>query len=144
MRAILIDPKLQRIVDVELAAPTDTKQLIEMRRIIATNTLGQSRISDVGDTIWCDDTILARGEPCFAFKLGPRNRQALLGGTCIVVGADRHGNSRPPQIPIAMLVNGCEWLGQIVPEVTWVQDTIVAAGREMAHFRAVVTYSRPK
>jgi hypothetical protein len=144
MRAIIIDPKLQRIVDIELAGPTETEQLADMRRIIATSTLGHTRISDAGDSIWCDDTVLSRGEPCFAFKLGPRDFRVVFGGVCIIVGADRYGNSRPPQVPIEVIMNDTEWLGQIVPEVTWVESTLTIGGKSAVNFTAVVTYSRPK
>jgi len=148
MRAILIDPKLQRVIDVELAGETDAEQLADMRRIIGASNLGHSTLSDVGDTIWCDDTILARGEPCWGFRLGRREHSMILAGNCVVVGADRAGNSRAPRIPIPMIVNDCQWLGEIVPEIFWVEDAqsfgIGPAGQLLAGFRAVVTYSRRK
>lgn len=142
MRGILIDPRLQRVTDVELS---DKNMLADMRRLIGCETMGQSVISDQHDSIWCDDTILARGNPCFGFKLGPKDRAVTLGGICIIIGADDRGETREPYIPIEMVQNDIDWLGEIVPEVIWIEDktTVLLAG--LSPFRrhtAVVTYSR--
>jgi len=141
MRAIAIDPRLQRVTDIELS---DTDMLSDMRRIIGCETMGHQIISDARDAIWCDDLVLSRGEPCFGFKLGRRDNHLILAGTCIIIGADPAGETRPPQIPIAMIINDIDWLGEIVPEVTWVEGA--PNGRRvfgvLAGFTAVVTYKR--
>jgi hypothetical protein len=144
MRAILIDPKLCRITDIELADKSVTDMVDDMRRVIGAETLGHSVISDERDEIWCDDTILSRGEPCFGFKLGPKGRQVILAGKCLIVGHDRHGNSRPPYIPIEMIINDCDWLGEIVPAVDFIQHNEQINGRAFFKTSAIVTYSRTK
>jgi hypothetical protein len=69
-----------------------------------------------------------------AFKLPVQ--PAPYAGKAIIIGADDRGLTREPFIPIEMLMRDVEWLGVIVPEVTWVEE---ANG-----MRAVVTYARPK
>jgi len=141
MRAILIDPKLQRVVDIELS---ERHMLREMHRIIGADTLGHSIISDKRDELWCDDLILARGNPCFGFKLGPRDQQVILAGICVVVGNDAGGNSREPFIPIEMIQNDIDWLGEIIPEVIWTRAPVLRNGKEWVEHQATVTYSRVK
>jgi hypothetical protein len=53
-----------------------------------------------------------------------------------VIGADQIGRTCAPRIPIAVLRNDIEWLGRIVPEVTW-EETERGS-------RAIVTYARAK
>jgi hypothetical protein len=145
VRAILIDPRVQRITDIELADKTTGDMLRDMHRIIGAETLGHSVISDERDEIWCDDTILSRGEPCFGFKLGPKGRQVILAGKCLIVGNDRGGNSRAPYIPIEMIINDCDWLGEIVPAVDFIQQPDATInGRAFFKTNAIVTYSRVK
>ena len=140
MLAIMIDPRLQRVTDIELA---DIDMLLDMKRLIGCESLGHSRLSDAHDHIWCDDTILARGQPCFGFRLGPKDKSVILAGRCIIIGSTRWGETRPPQIPIEMIVNDCVWLGEIVPSVDWVeQPGIRINGKPVMKTTAIVTYSR--
>jgi hypothetical protein len=143
MRAIMINPRLQRVTDVELADKL-TAMIADMHRIIGAETLSHSLISDQRDELWCDDTILSRGEPCFGFKLGPKERQVILAGICLIVGNDRGGNPCAPYIPIEMVINDCDWLGEIVPAVDWIQHHEQINGHPWFKTQAIITYSRVK
>jgi hypothetical protein len=145
VRAIMIDPRIQRVTDIELADKNTTAMLADMRRIIGAETLSSSIISDEHDQLWCDDTILSRGQPCFGFRLGPtKERSVILAGICLITGNDRGGNARAPYIPIEMVINDCDWLGEIVPQVDWIQHNEQINGRPWFKTQAIVTYSRVK
>jgi hypothetical protein len=138
LRAYLIDPALHRISDIEL---NDRDIVGDMHRIIGAVTLDKLKISDAGDRMWCDDGVLARGVPCFAFKLrgnGP------FGGKCIIIGHDRQGDERAPVVPLEMIENDVDWLDEIVPEIVWLQEPATVFGKEGTRFHSVVTYSRKK
>jgi hypothetical protein len=133
MRAYLIDPEARTIRTIELP---DKGMFDEMRRIIGPPSGGMDHalLSDALDTIWVDEFGLKRGERVHAFRL-PMQREPFA-GRAIVIGEDRSGLTRPPFIPIEMLMRDVDWLGVIVPAVEWIEETNGA--------RAVVTYSRPK
>lgn len=130
MKAYLIDPEARTIGSIELP---DEKMLDAMARIVG-GGMDHAPISDEHDTIWVYEFGLKNGEPVHAFKLPVRPEP--YAGKAIIIGADDRGLTREPFIPIEMLMRDVEWLGVIVPEVTWVEE---ANG-----MRAVVTYARPK
>jgi hypothetical protein len=131
MKAFLIDPFTREISEVEL--PTDNRALSdEMHRLIGADTLDHQTISMEHDSVWVDDAGLKRGERVYAFKL-PIQRDPYA-GRAVVIGADAAGRTRAPVIPIEALRRDIEWLGCIVPEVTW--ETTERGER------AIVTYSR--
>jgi hypothetical protein len=131
MKAILIDPFKQEVLEIQVTA--DPRGLsTEMHKIIGANTLDHATISAEFDSVWVDDAGLKRGEPIYAFKL-PTHRDPFA-GRAVVIGADRSGRTRAPVIPIEVLRKSIEWLGRIVPEVTW--EHTERGGR------AIVTYKR--
>ena len=138
MKAYLINPALHRVSDVEL---DETNLLDDMKRIIGCEWLDHARISDRGDELWCDDGVLARGDPCFAFRL---RGEGPFGGKCIIIGNDRSGETRAPVVPLAMIENDCDWLDEIVPQVTWLNEPATIHGKAATRFHTVVTYSRKK
>jgi hypothetical protein len=144
MLAYLIDPKLQRAHDIEL--PDDLMPMLEqMRELIGCDTLGGGRLSDRGDQLWCDDGVFAR-RSCFAFRLRNEKRRVALGpygGICIVTGSNRHGDTSVPLIPLDMILNDIDWLGEIEPEITWIEEPDPGSGG-LVIVRSVVTYKRPK
>jgi hypothetical protein len=136
VRAYLIDPSLHRVSDIEL---DDRDVLEDMHRIIGAVTLDKIKISDVGDRMWCDDSVLARGAPCFAFRL---RGEGPFGGKCIILGHDRQGEAQAPVIPMSMIENDIDFLDEIVPEIVWLEEPTVILGKESTRFHTVVTYSR--
>jgi hypothetical protein len=138
VRSILIDPKLRRIIDVELP-DRDPAMLIEMRRLIGCKSMDHTTISDRHDTIWVSDSGLQQ-RTCWAFKI--RNSDPFA-GTAIIIGADRHGNTRPPSIPIEWLENDVGWLDEIEPEIHWEESPIALPnGAIVTRVRSFVTYKR--
>jgi hypothetical protein len=134
LQAILIDPRINRISLIDL--PKGDAIIKAMHKTIGADTLDHTRISDKRDYLWCDDGVFSRGQPCFAFKLkgvGP------FGGRCIIIGADEIGEDAEPYITVELLLRTVEWLGEIVPEVTWISEQI-RPGVERQ--RAVITYKR--
>jgi hypothetical protein len=140
MIGYLINPRLQRCHDIEL----DPRNLImQMHKLIGADGLDHAMISDERDQLWCDDRVFARGTACFAFRL--RNLQRGIdmgpfGGTCIIIGADRAGRTRPPYVPLEMVKNDIDWLGEILPSVDCIQETRPDG---VVVIRTVVTYRRP-
>lgn len=132
MKAYLIDPEARTVRPIELP-DKDKNMLDEMRRIVG-GDMDHGPISDEHDSIWVYEFGLKRGEPVYAFKLPVQHEP--YAGRAIIIGADDRGLTRPPFIPIDVLMRDIEWLGVIVPEVTWLEDERGA--------RAVVSYSRPK
>jgi hypothetical protein len=133
VKAILIDPCKCEVSEIEINEG-DGAVSVEMRRIIGADTLDHQRISAERDSVWVDDGGLDRGEPIYAFKL-PIQRDPYA-GRAIVIGADEAGRTRAPVLPIEVLRRDIEWLGRIVPEVTW-EETPHGA-------HAIVTYVRAK
>jgi hypothetical protein len=134
MRAILIDPFAQDIREIVIEGANDSARSSEMRQIIGAEALDHQMISMDRDSIWLDDGGLQRGEAIYAFKL-PIQRDPYA-GRAIIIGADPIGRTRAPLLPIAQLRRDIEWLGCIVPEVTW-EDTERGT-------RAIITYERAK
>ena len=145
MIAYLIDPKLRRIISISI--PDDDRRALDaMRKLIGCTGMDHATLSDQGDTLWCDEFALARGDPVWAFKFknGPREA-GPFGGRCIILGADRYGETAPPNIPIAVIENDCDWLGEIIPELTVVtEQKTLPNGKQINVIRTIVTYSRPK
>jgi hypothetical protein len=133
VKAYLVDPDARVIKSIELP---DLGMLDAMARIIGSLSGGMDHqmISDEHDSIWVDEFGLQRGEPIYAFKL-PIQRDPYA-GRAIVIGADDAGRTRPPFVPLWLLLRDLEWLGLIVPTIDWVE--------EGNRTRAIVTYSRPK
>lgn len=132
-RVILIDPEARRISELESSA-----SLAALHELIGAETLDHFRLAafegghiDVG---WIDDGGLSRGKPIHAFLL-PTAKDPI-GGKCVIIGADRHGETCSAKLPLALLRQDVSWLGVILPEVTWDHT---AKGS-----RAIVTYSRMK
>lgn len=130
-RVILIDPEARSISELESSAT-----LAALRELIGADTLGHFRLAAFEnghiDTGWIDDTGLSRGKPIHAFLL-PTGKDPV-GGKCVIIGADRHGETCSAMLPLALLRQDVTWLGVIRPEVTWDHT---AQGS-----RAIVTYSR--
>ena len=132
-RVILIDPALCRITVLDSSAT-----LAAIHALIGAESLDHFTIAafeghgfDVG---WVDDHGLDAGQPVYAFLL-PIAKDPI-GGRCVIVGADRHGETCSARFPLDMLRRDVEWLGLILPEVTW-DHTDEGS-------RAIVTYSRVK
>ncbi|UPK03073.1 hypothetical protein [Bradyrhizobium sp. 170] len=130
-RVILIDPEARLISELE-----STATLAALHEMIGADTLDHFRLAafenggvDVG---WIDDGGLSRGKPIHAFLL-PTAKDPI-GGKCVIIGADRYGETCSCQMPVAILRQDTSWLGVILPEVTWDHT---AQGS-----RAIVTYSR--
>jgi len=139
VRAYLIDPSLHRVSDIELRDGGEQELLKDIHNIIGAEWLDHCRISDRGDELWCDDQVLARGGPCFAFRL---RGEGPFGGKCIIIGNDRHGNARAPVVPLAMIENDCDFLDEIVPQVFWVEEQVERFGKKFTAIKSVITYSR--
>jgi hypothetical protein len=131
MNAYLIDPRTQRIEIVDLGLDDDEMRE-RMRRMIGAEWLDYQTISTRRDSLWVEEMPIRRGVPVWAFKLPLRHEP--YGGRAIVIGADEIGASCAPAIPLDVLRRDIDWLGLIVPEVTWVTEPDGA--------RAVITYRR--
>jgi hypothetical protein len=135
VRAILIDPKLRRIVDVELS---DKNLLADMRRLIGCNSMDHTTLSDEHDSIWVSDNGLQAR--CWAFKIRDSDPFA---GTAIIIGADHHGETRPPRVPIEWIENDITWLDEIEPEIHWEESKVkLPNGATATRVRSFVTYKR--
>jgi hypothetical protein len=134
VKAFLIDPFTRQVTEIEIEAKDDYALMLETRRLIGADTLDHQMISDEHDHIWLADDGLKRGAPVYAFKL-PIQRDPYA-GRAVVIGADDFGRTRAPFIPVGLLRQDIEWLGKIVPEVTW-EETERGC-------RAIVTYARAK
>jgi hypothetical protein len=137
VRAILIDPRLRRIIDVELG---EENELAEMRRLIGAETLDHQRISDMRDYIWVDGAGLLRGA-CWAFKL---RSMGPFAGTAIIIGSDPAGETREPFVKLVMIQNDIDWLDEIEPEIHYMTERTKFAGKPFVRQTSIVTYSRPK
>jgi hypothetical protein len=139
VRAILIDPKLHRVSDIELRGKDDRAQGAEMRRLIGADTLDHKTIDDIGDTLWLDDLGLTRG-PCWAFKI---RQSAPFAGKGIIIGRNRAGETRPPRITIEIIENDIDWLDEIEPELHCEEvEEIAPSGAKFFRIRTFVTYRR--
>jgi hypothetical protein len=132
-RVILIDPQARSISELESSA-----SLAALHELVGAETLDSFGLAafenghrDMG---WVDDAGLSRGELIHAFLL-PTAKDPIC-GKCLIIGANRLGETASCQIPIAILRQDVTWLGPIRPEVTW--------DRTELGYRAIVTYSRVK
>jgi hypothetical protein len=130
--ALLVDPELRRITEIDL--PDENKKALAiMRELIGCEGMDYAAVTSVHDWLWCGEDALQRGR-CWACRLpGMRNPVA---GRFVIVGANDRGEAAPPSITVPWLEANIVWLDEIVPEIMWVTDG--------AHIRQVVTYSRPK
>jgi hypothetical protein len=132
-RVILIDPEARRITELEINIT-----VAALHELIGAETLDSFRLAafDNGNTDigWIDDGGLSRGLPVHAFLL-PTAKDPIA-GKCLIIGADRRGETAGCRMPIEILRQDVTWLGLILPEVTWDETDIVS--------RAIVTYSRMK
>lgn len=133
-RAILIDPEARRITELEIDVT-----VAALHELIAAETLDSFRLARFDedghvDMGWVDDGGLSRGLPIYAF-LFPSAKDPVA-GKCVIIGANRMGDTASCRIPIEILRQDVTWLGLILPEVTWDEADIAS--------RAIVTYSRVK
>jgi hypothetical protein len=132
-RVILIDPEARHVSELQDEATLDSIHALTGAETLSHFGLAtfENGHKDFG---WVDDGGLSRGEPIHAFLL-PRAKDPI-GGKCVIVGANHHGEVADCGIPIEILRQDVTWLGKILPEVTW---------DHTAHgSRAIVTYSRIK
>jgi hypothetical protein len=135
-RAYLIDPSLPRVSLIELETPVVTT----MERLIGDEYgMDHALISERGDMIWVAGGSLLLQKPIYAFRLPIQHEP--FAGKAIITGGDDYDE---PSIPIDVVKKDIEWLGLIVPTVTYVNEEIEFAGRTAIRHRAVVTYERPK
>ena len=133
-RAILIDPEARRITELEIEVTVPA-----LHELTGAETLDNFRLAlfdedghvDMG---WVDDGGLSRGLPVHAF-LFPRTKDPVA-GKCVIIGANRMGETASCRIHVEILRQDVTWLGVILPEVTW-DETDIAS-------KAIVTYSRVK
>jgi len=130
VKAYLVDPERCTVREIELPIE-DKAARDEMRRLIGCEGMDFQMISDERDSVWVDEFGLTRG-PCWAWKL--HGMQAPFAGRGIIVGADEFGFAAPPTVPRQWVERDAVWLGEIVPEVHWLEESDGA--------RTVVTYSR--
>jgi hypothetical protein len=133
-RVILIDPEARSIKELEINVT-----VAALHELIGAETLDNFRLAHFDedghvDMGWIDDGGLSRGLPIHAF-LFPRAKDPVA-GKCVIIGANRMGDTTSCRIPVEILRQDVTWLGLILPEVTW-DETDVAS-------RAIVTYSRVK
>lgn len=133
-RVILIDPEARSVSELQSSAT-----LAALHELIGAETLDHFRLAsfDNGGHIdigWVDDRGLTRGKPIHAFLL-PTAKDPI-GGKCVIIGANRHGETCSALMPIEIPRADVTWLGLILPEVTW---DYTERGQ-----RAIVTYSRVK
>lgn len=130
---ILIDPEARSVTELESVAT-----LAQLHELVGADTLDHFRLAAFEggqiDTGWVDDGGLSRGKPIHAFLL-PTGKDPI-GGRCVIIGADRYGETCSSKFPIDLLRQDVTWLGVIRPEVVW---------DHTAHgSRPIVTYSRVK
>lgn len=133
-RAIMIDPEARRITELEIEIT-----VAKLHELTGAETLDSFRLAAFDedghvDMGWIDDGGLSRGLPIHAF-LFPRAKDPIA-GKCVIIGANRMGETASARIPVELLRQDVTWLGLILPEVTWDETDIMS--------RAIVTYSRVK
>lgn len=131
MRAILIDPELRQIREIEVEDKLSAfKEALGLPEI---GGFGLAQYDDGFDYGWVDDMGLARGLPVYAFKFMHAASQPIA-GKCLIVGVDLEGENRDVRAPLSFFLRETVWLDRIVPEVT-----IVSEGNTT---RMIVTYKR--
>jgi hypothetical protein len=125
-RAVLIDPTTRLITDVQFSGGRPQEHLGD----ICLDFFPIARHPDGGIDQGCADDGGLLGGPVYAFRFD--NSENPIAGRCLVLGADRHGETCDSRLSLAFLQNHVEWLGLIRPRVKW---EATPAGS-----RAVVTY----
>jgi hypothetical protein len=132
LRAILIDPREQRVSEIEWNGELDgLHALLDDPDGLSHFCLAEFE-GGFRDHCWVDDCGLSRGEPVHAFLL-PTSKDPIA-GKCAVIGSNERGDTTACLMPIEILRQDVSWLGLIRPEVFW-EDTDTGQ-------RAIVTYSR--
>ena len=132
-RVILIDPEDRSIRELESDCSLDN--IHELVSAPGIDSFGIALYDDGGrDMGWVDDVGLSGGKPVHAFLL-PTAKDPIA-GKCLIIGANRRGETCASRFPIALLRQDVTWLGKILPEVTWDHTENGS--------RAIVTYSRVK
>lgn len=132
-RTILIDPKARTIRELNNNATLATIHEMVGAETLAHFGLAKFKDGEI-DTGWVDDGGMARGMPIEAFLL-PTTKDPIA-GKCLIIGADRYGETSNCLMPMEVLRQGVVWLGLILPEVTWDHTEFGS--------RAIVTYSKVK
>jgi len=133
-RALLIDPERQTIRIV-----ATTGRIEDVCSLIGASHLDSFRIAEHETSVdygWVDELGLrTNGKPFHAFKRDIRSHDPIA-GRCLVLGADKEGETTNARMPVDYLRQHIVWLGLIIPEVFW---------EETDHgSRAIVTYARVK
>jgi hypothetical protein len=136
-RAILIEPETHSVTELQ-----SDLTLPSIHDLVGTqDALGHFRVARYDDDMgggydfgWVDDNGLNRSKPVHAFLLS--FSKDPVAGRCLVIGANRYGETCNARLPVDFLRADISWLGLILPEVTW--------DRTEHGERAIVTYSRVK
>lgn len=132
-RAVLIDPEQCSVASIQTNA--SLQSLCELMGTIWIDSFRLAEHSSGFDYAWVDDLGLARGKPVHAFLLDIRRDP--VAGRCVIVGVDhKTKETTDATLPVDFLREHIQWLGQIMPEVTWDQTDTGS--------RAIVTYARVK
>jgi|SRR6516162_3152194 hypothetical protein len=138
MRAILIDPRLRRVVNIALKGDDD-EQLKAMHMLIRAETLnGGISINTHRDQLWLDDLGAFAQPSCFAFRL---HGSGPFCGIGIIIGTSGTGKTQEPVVSAREIEAVIDWLDEIIPEVH-IEDSSPDA--PIAVFRQFVTYKRVK
>lgn len=135
LRALLIDPErcLVEVHDIEAGSVASRSY-----ELLQCSGMDHFRLADHGtswDYGWVDEHGLTHGEPIAAFLFSQRSEP--VAGRCLIIGVDKNtGENTDARFPVNVLRESVEWLGLILPEVTWDHHDNVT--------RAIVTYSRVK
>lgn len=134
-RAILIDPERRNVTVVETTGShTETCHLVQAKGLDHFRIANHDKSWDYG---WVDEQGLGRGHPIHAFKFS--NGPDPKAGRCLIVGCDREtGDTVDVGMSRVFIRDHIEWLGLILPEVTW-DETEVDGNK---YSRANITYSR--
>jgi len=132
-RVILIDPAEHHISELESDCSLDSiHKLVDAEGL---DSFGIAKYDSGGfDMGWVDNEGLLRGKPVPAFLL-PTGKDPVA-GRCLIIGANQLGETCSARMPLAILQRDVNWLGLILPEVTF--DYTPRGSR------AIVTYSRAK
>lgn len=133
LRGVIIDPERRSVEVVETdGSPEQTQALVRA------SALDHFRLADHGESWdygWVDDDGLTRGQPVHAFKIDIRDDP--IAGRCLLIGVKKEtGDTTDAHMPVDFLREHIDWLGEIVPEVTWDETE--------SGSRAIVTYARVK
>jgi hypothetical protein len=125
-RAVLIDPAIRLITEVQFSGGRPQ----ELVGDVCLDFFPIAKHTDGGFDQGCADDGGLLGGPVYAFRFD--NCENPIAGRCLVIGADRYGETCDARMSLAFIEDHVEWLGLIKPHVTW-ESTPLGA-------RAVVTY----